>query len=154
MKDYSYNCGRPVEKFVVPTLAETMNLINKLKSNHRVFRADFLKRTTGEMRTMLCMFGVKKHLKGGKAAYHFGDKGLLSVFDINKQAYRSIPIDNIRLIKSAGIVYLLNNSLPAGAYDPTGFYEEYPNHRTVPASTSPLQVALTTGDSAPLSLTG
>ena len=133
MNKHSYNYGQPVQKMIVPTLAETMNLIDKLKRSKKLFRVDFLKRTTGEMRTMVCRFGVTKHLKGGKRAYDFGDKGLLSVYDINKQGYRSIPIDNITLIKSAGIVYRFEKGLPEGHYHAVHYLG-----RTVPSCTSPL----------------
>lgn len=148
MKKYSYNCGRPVNKFVVPTLAETMNLFDKLKASKKLFRVDFIKRTTGEMRTMICQFGVKKYLHGGSASYHFGDKGLLSVFE-HGTGYRSIPIDNILFIKFAGAVYHLNSTLPMGTYTANpenlkgrsalaSLFNEQKIARTIPASTSPM----------------
>jgi hypothetical protein len=139
MKKYSYNCGRPVEKFVVPTLAETINLFDRIRKSGMVFRADFVKRTTGETRTMICRCGVKKYLKGGKAAYNFGEKGLLPVYDWNRQGYRSIPIDNIYCIKFGGIVYWLNvdHVLEYGQY-PVDLFNDIEEGRTIPASTSPL----------------
>ena len=136
MKKYSYNCGRPVEKLIVPTLAESINLITKLRTSGKVFRADFIKRTNGEKRTMVCRCNVKKYLKGGKAAYHFGDKGLLPVYEYGK-GYRSITIDNLHLIKFGGVVYLFNTSLDVGHYSPKlNFLEE--GLRTFPAANSPM----------------
>ena len=136
MKNHSYNCGRPVEKLVVPTLAESVNLITKLRTSGKIFRADFIKRTNGEKRTMICRCNVKKYLKGGKAAYHFGDKGLLPVYEYGK-GYRSITIDNLHLIKFGGVVYLFNTSLDVGHYSPKlNFLEE--GLRTFPAANSPM----------------
>lgn len=140
MKKYSYNCGRPAEKAIVPTLAESVNLFNKLRSSGQVFRADFIKRTTGEMRTMVCRCNVRKYLKGGKASYHFGDKGLLSVYEFGK-GYRSIAIDNLHVIKFGGVVYLFDTHLEVGHYS----HEEVSIRgftRTIPASTSPMYQAI------------
>jgi hypothetical protein len=139
MKIRSYNYGRPVEKLVVPTLAQTVNLFDKLRKSGKVFRVDFIKRTNGERRTMVCRFGVKKHLKGGKLRYDAGNKGLFTVWCFDKAAYRSVTIDNINFIKTGGTIYLLNSELPAGDYSSSTvevFHRK--GLRTVPASTSPL----------------
>jgi len=67
-----------------------------------IFSVLFVKRTTGELREMVCRQGVKKHLAGGEAAYNFNEKGLLPVFDMQKKGYRSIPNDGIRAITYSG----------------------------------------------------
>ena len=140
MKNYSYNCGRPVEKLIVPTLAESVNLFNKIRNSGKVFRADFIKRGNGKMRTMVCRCNVKKYLKGGKASYHFGDKGLLSVFEFGN-GYRSIAIDNLHRIKFGGVVYLFNTEADAGHYPVEhNFAQDY--GRTYPASNSPMYNAV------------
>ena len=95
------------------------------------------------MRTMLCRFRVKSQLKGGKPAYNFGEKGLLSVYDMNKQGYRSVPIDNIERIKHGGILYLLNTNLEARDYPYTS------SRRTLPAYTSPLYEHMSTASTMP-----
>jgi hypothetical protein len=69
-----------------------------------IFGVTFIKRTTGETRVMNCRTGVKKHLKGGVAPYSFKGKGLLPVYDLQKQGYRSIPIDGIRELRINGQV--------------------------------------------------
>jgi hypothetical protein len=138
MKKYSYNYGRPVEKIVVPTLAQTMNLFDKLRRSGKLFRVDFKKRGDGSIRTMICRFGVKSHLKGGSRPFDFGDKGLLSVYEPGT-GYRSIPIDNIYCVKFAGVVYILESlgMLDVGTYDTTMFSDL--NHsRTLRAQTSPM----------------
>jgi len=137
---HNNNYGRKVEKFVVPTLAETINLFDKLRRSGQVFRADFIKRTTGEWRTMVCRCGVKKYLKGGKAAYNFGDKGLLSVFEFGK-GYRSITLDNLACIKTGGVIYWFNVPLDPGTYSTEIFDDITEGARTLPAYTTPLKPA-------------
>ena len=135
-REYSYNCGRPVEKIVVPSLAQTINLFDKLRTTGKVFRVDFVKRTTGETRTMVCRFGVKKGLRGGKKAYDAGDKGLFTVWDFGK-GYRSITIDNIIFVKTGGVVYYLNTDTPPGEY-PADMVHEI-DGRTIAAVNHPMQ---------------
>jgi hypothetical protein len=140
MKKSSYNCGRPVEKAIVPTLAEIINLFDKLRKSGKVFRVDFVKRGDGSLRTMVCRFGVKKYLKGGKRSFDAGDKGLFTVWEFGK-GYRSITIDNLILLKTAGMVYYFNTQVPSGDYTydkiQSTFEESYEHARTIPASTSP-----------------
>jgi len=133
-RNYSYNCGQPIEEIVVPTTAEIINLFDKLRHNGRIFRVDFIKRTTGEIRTMICRFGVTVYLKGGKKAYNAGDKGLFTVWAFDRQGYRSIPIDNLLSLKTGGTLYQFNTDVAPGHYHPDyiGVY------RTIPAATSPL----------------
>jgi len=52
----------------------------------KIFSVKFVKRTTGEVREMVARTGVKAHLKGGDAAYKFGEKALLSVYDLQAKA--------------------------------------------------------------------
>lgn len=74
-------------------------------TNGRIVSVTFVKRTTGENRTMVCRTGVKKHLKGGDAAYSFSAKSLLSVYDLGKKAYRSVPLDAILSVTFGGVTY-------------------------------------------------
>jgi len=136
MKNYSNNCGHPVEKMVVPTLAESINLFNKLRHSGQIFRVDFIKRGDGSYRTMLCRFGTKKHLKGGKLRYDADNKGLCIVYDWNRLDFRSFAIDNTLLIKHGGVIYNLNQDtdIKKGTYKvtlPSG-------KRTFAAHTSPM----------------
>ena len=73
----------------------------------KLFSVVFVKRTTGETREMLCRQGVKKHLSpsGKGPAYNFSDKGLIPVFDMQKEAYRSIPKEGITKIMIHGKWY-------------------------------------------------
>lgn len=65
------------------------------ESEGRIFTVTFIKRTTGEMRVMNARTGVKKHLRGGEAAYSFSEKMLLSVYDMQAAGYRCIPLEAI-----------------------------------------------------------
>ena len=77
--------------------APTLNLTNftALVQDGTIFSVEFIKRTTGERRKMLCRTGVKKHLKGGDKAYNAASKGLLTVYDLQAKGYRSIPVDAV-----------------------------------------------------------
>ena len=68
----------------------------------RIFTVVFFKRTTGERRVMNCRQRVTKHLKGGDAAYSFKEKGLVSVFDMQKGAYRCFAPDALIEIRCEG----------------------------------------------------
>lgn len=74
-------------------------------SDGRLFMVLFRKRTTGEERRMLCRTGVKSHLKGGTKKFSDSEKKLLTVFDVEKGNYRSIPLDAIIKVKINGTVY-------------------------------------------------
>lgn len=74
-----------VEKFVKET-------------NGKIFSIKFIKRTTKELRSMVCRTGVKKHLKGGEPAYDPKEKDLIVVYDMQSKGYRSIPKEGIQEI--------------------------------------------------------
>lgn len=54
---------------------------------------------------MRCRLGVRKHLQGGKLPFSAEDKQLLTVYDIEKKGYRSIPLDNLLDIKIRKVNY-------------------------------------------------
>jgi len=95
-------------------------LIESLAESHggRFFRISFVKRTTGEPRTIVGRMGVVKHLAGGGPAYDFKDKGLLPVWitdksrrkdDVgSKTGYRAIPIEGITELQSHGRRWVVN----------------------------------------------
>lgn len=72
------------------------------ETDGKIFSIKFIKRSTGDERQMVARTGVKSHLKGGKPSYDFKEKDLIPVFDMQKQAYRSIPIEGITAIKIDG----------------------------------------------------
>lgn len=71
-------------------------------TNGKFFTVEFVKRTTGERRVMTARTGVTKHLKGGVRKYDPAMKGLIGVYDVQSNGYRSIPIDNIVRVTFGG----------------------------------------------------
>lgn len=63
----------------------------------RIFSVEFIKRDN-TLRKMICRTGVTKHLKGGELAYDPIEKGMLPVFDMQKQEYRMINLRTIQRI--------------------------------------------------------
>jgi len=49
----------------------------------------------------------EEHLKGGELKYDTIEKGLLPVWDLDKQAFRSIPLDSVVVIKVQGKIYTI-----------------------------------------------
>jgi len=62
-----------------------------------------VKKSTGELRLMHARTGVWSHLRGGPAAYDAAEKGLITLFDMDKRGYRSIPVANITRLKVGGV---------------------------------------------------
>ena len=83
--------------------AEAAEMIRK--SNGAIFGVDFIKRTTGELRKMTARLGVKRHLKGGVAAYDAAAKDLIFVYDITAEGYRTIALDAITSLRISGEKY-------------------------------------------------
>ena len=81
---------------------DILPLLEKNKSN--IFSVVFLKKD-GTLRKMLCRFGVKKHLKGGKLKFNPRERSLLVVFDMQKEAYRMINLETISNINMKGVEY-------------------------------------------------
>ena len=79
-----------------------------LQSKGKFFRVIFIKRTTGELRSMLCRTGVKKHLKGGSLRYDASTLKLINVYDINKKGYRSINLETLISAKIGGVEYVVS----------------------------------------------
>jgi hypothetical protein len=73
------------------------------ETNGKIFSIKFIKRTPPhEERMMVCRTGVKKHLKGGDAAYNPKAYGLIWVYDMTNAGYRSIPKEGITQIRIEG----------------------------------------------------
>lgn len=68
----------------------------------QTFTVEFVKKTTGELRVMNARMGVTKHLRGGESTTkHCPD--LLTTFDMQAQGYRTITLDNVRVLRGAGM---------------------------------------------------
>ena len=70
------------------------HIVNAI-SDGKIFSVTFIKRTTGLVRKMVCRVGVYNHLSGGEPAYDAGENNLITVFDMQKKAYRSISVESI-----------------------------------------------------------
>ena len=72
-------------------------------SNGRFVSVTFIKKD-GTERAMLCRLGVTKHLKGGESKLNADQ--YLTVFDVQKEAYRAINKETILSVKLAGNTYV------------------------------------------------
>lgn len=73
-----------------------------------IFSVVFVKRTDGEIRTMVCRLGTVSKVKGDAGqgpSYAASDKGLLPVWDMQRNGWRSIPLDGIERITIKGETY-------------------------------------------------
>ncbi len=73
-----------------------------IKDSNTIFSVKFTKRTTGETREMVCRRKVTVALKGGEKKFSDEEKNLLTVYDMTKHEYRSIPIEGITELKIEG----------------------------------------------------
>lgn len=71
---------------------------------NKIFSVSFVKKD-GTLRDMVCRFGVTKHLKGGEMNHDPKELGHLVVFDMQKEAYRTINFNTIKQIKFEGKTY-------------------------------------------------
>ena len=91
---------------------EAVNIISAQKDNGVFFNVVFIKRTTGELRSMTCRGGVHKYTTGEGLKFEPGKKQLIGVWEANNaegakeaDAYRFISIEGIKTLKAAGEEY-------------------------------------------------
>jgi len=65
----------------------------------KIFHVRFLKRSDHSERDMLARRGVVKRIVGTGQPYDAQARGLLTVWDIDNQAYRNVPLDSIVFLK-------------------------------------------------------
>lgn len=82
------------------------------ESHGLIFSLKFIKRTTGELREMNCRTDVTSKLKGGEANYDREEYKLLLVYDMQKQDYRTVPIEGITEIKMGGEWFTVAHPAP------------------------------------------
>ena len=78
-------------------------LVEKLlkeTSNKKVFSVTFVKRTTGELRKMNAMRGVRKGVKGVGHSFNPSEKGLLCVYDMKKKDFRFVNLNDVISFKA------------------------------------------------------
>ncbi len=82
-----------------------------LSTRGKFMRVEFTKRSTGELRTMLCRTRVKKYKLDPSAPTtpesiaHQQKHDMLVVFDVRKKAYRMISLEGVKRIKAGGKEY-------------------------------------------------
>lgn len=76
----------------IPVMKAVEEIYN---TNGKIFYTEFIKRSTGEVRKMWARLGVTKDLNGGSKPYNDKEKGLITVYDMVKKDYRSIPKENM-----------------------------------------------------------
>lgn len=79
-----------------------LNLLRTKVNKGQFFGVRFIKRTDGEERSMNCRLGVISKLKGGNLNYNREAKGLIGVFDVDRQEYKNIPLEGIISMSVAG----------------------------------------------------
>ena len=86
---------------------EAKHLLNKMKKDNRMFSLEFVKKD-GTKRIMLARFNVKKGLTGKGQKYNPDDYDLLNVYDMNKEGYRSVPLNRLLWIRTKGKRYYVS----------------------------------------------
>lgn len=71
------------------------------KTNGRIFRVVFSRRSDGVQREMLCRTGVHSRHNGGTIPFDPSSRGLYSVYDVKKKSYRFIPLENVICLRFA-----------------------------------------------------
>jgi len=78
-----------------------------IRSTHgKIFRATFIKRSTGERRILVGRLGVRKFVSGKGMSYVPREHNLISVFDFQKMEYRTIPIEGLLEVKFRGQIHV------------------------------------------------
>jgi hypothetical protein len=95
-------------KTVKPKIITIKKMVELIRAtNKEEFTVSFIKRTTGETRKMVAMYGVTEFLRGGELGYDAKEQSLITVYDTEKKGYRSINIDGIIAATIKGIEYLV-----------------------------------------------
>lgn len=91
------------------TRIQAASWLRTMEQDHenRIISVTFRKRSTGELRTMVCRMGntVQKGLTGKGPAYDPTLHNLVWVWDMQKDARRSIALEGIVSMRVAGTVY-------------------------------------------------
>lgn len=84
-------------------------LKHEIPTDGSFFMVEFMKRTTGEYRKMICRTGVKKHLAGDGLKFNPIKRRLMPVWDAQKRGYRFINIDGIISVTCNGIKHRISH---------------------------------------------
>ena len=91
---------------------EILAKIWEAKRTGRIFTVCFVKRTNGEFRRMNCRGCVQKGVLGIGMKYDPNEMNLISVFDMQKQAFRMINSDTVTELSVDGQVFSVEEKSP------------------------------------------
>ena len=74
-------------------------------SKGKIFGVMFVKRTTGDIRTMSARLGVAKGVTGEGLKYDPESKQLLTVYDMHKKQYRMLNTETLAQLNMKGQTY-------------------------------------------------
>ena len=74
------------------------------ETNGKIFSAVFTKKD-GEKRLMNCRLKVKKYVKGVGRKFEPSKRGLIGVFDLQKDQHRFINLNTLEQLKISGVEY-------------------------------------------------
>ncbi len=83
--------------------------IQKARSG-QFFTIEFIKRTTGEHRTMNARLGVKAYVSGVGRTFDPKQKNLLGVYDMQNHGYRMVNLEGLVKLRFEGKTYIWNIS--------------------------------------------
>jgi len=75
------------------------------ESKGKIFGVMFVKRTTGDIRTMSARLGVAKGVTGEGLKYDPESKQLLTVYDMHKKQYRMLNTETLSQLNMQGHEY-------------------------------------------------
>ena len=78
------------------------DLVEKVRDG-KFFGVTFIKRTDGEVRRMRARVGVDRTTGGGRP-WTDEAHGVLTVWDVDKRAYRCIPCESVQEVRHHGVV--------------------------------------------------
>jgi len=88
------------EKIISSCLADFLE-----STSGRIFRVVFSRRSDGKQREMVCRTGVNSKHSNGTIRFDPISMNLFSVYDVQKRAYRFIPLENVICIRFAKTNY-------------------------------------------------
>ena len=125
----------------VVTLSGAIALLKGLRTSGKTFRIDFVKKSTGNLRSMVCRMGVTKHLTPNpkRRAYN-RPNDIMTVWEWG-QGYKSLGMDRIIAIKQGNTLYTFNvvNNLTMPQFPSKCGTYPLPREATMPAFTSVLR---------------
>ena len=80
------------------------------ETNGKIFSAVFTKKD-GEKRLMNCRLKVKKYVKGVGRKFDPSKRGLIGVFDLQKDQHRFINLETLESLKIKGVEYNVRDTL-------------------------------------------